>query len=150
MTSRDVATASVLLSKVATDALGTPYVVELNWLATCAVAMVMRCHSCKRRVFTSFAEDDQGFDYQATLALPVLCDLMRAGGACRCVDGLTPAQCLERYQTRQRLDCIRLALTDRQLKLARSEWSTALRSKQLEARQREGEQVVCERDEDGL
>jgi hypothetical protein len=74
----------------------------------------------------------------------------------RIVDGLTVRECLERYERLQRMDrhtgigwCYRTPeelypLTVAQHLAAQSAWSSALRAKQQETRQKERERVVCD------
>ena len=82
------------------------------------------------------------------------------------IDGLTTAECLERYEAWQRADygcgrsadgwihykmpMVSAALTDAQLDAARSAWSAALRAKTQQAEEKRRVEVVCERDEEGL
>jgi hypothetical protein len=67
------------------------------------------------------------------------------------LDGMTTDECLRRYQLRQRQSdvkgCRRIKeyrLSQNQLAVARSAWSSALRAKQAAARTKEREQVVCD------
>lgn len=77
------------------------------------------------------------------------------------VDGLTVAQCLERYTAWQRADygygrkdgwnvyklpLQSAALTEPQLAAAKQAWSTELKRKQSEVKQRERVRVVCDDD----
>jgi len=76
----------------------------------------------------------------------------------RIVDGLMVRDCLRRYQANLReldsashkLTRILYGLTPPQLEAARLAWSTELKRKVAETRERERNQIVCERDEDGL
>lgn len=83
----------------------------------------------------------------------------------RMVDGLAVRECLERYSAWQREDVRQTEwakteplkpkhlraeyLTVAQVEAARTAWSAALKRKQAEQREKERNEVVCERDEDG-
>jgi hypothetical protein len=131
-----------------------------------------QCPHCGKKDVTSDVSKDA---IEGVIATEVLAALFVQGvrsvktkcidGVCcdpldRFVDGLRVRECLWMFQQNQRAadlgcwtqvwsDGKHRPLTTAQLTAARSAWSSALRAKQAEAREKERREVVCERDEEG-
>lgn len=139
------------LSDEASAIMGTPMRVSVERVPETRTHWLMMCCESCRLMWESFIDDHAMVNGWERENLRALIDHALERRFCSCVDGLTVAECLERYQAFQRNErrSIVPLLTDRQLEAARTAWSSALRAKQQEQRAKERHQVVCERDEDG-
>lgn len=116
------------------------------------------CIHCGRRDITSsvteWALEDSTSDAVAQSLVEHARYVMRTcieGKCCdpldRKVDGMTVRQCMEAWEWRQRYDaCWPTSMTDRQIAAARLAWSSELKRKQAEAREKEGTAIVCDDD----
>jgi len=134
------------LAKRISDRVGTPWSVKLTRCGDGSTLLAAHCESCSRLLILAVNPQEaaeQRVDRIEHRSLD-----------CRCVDGLTPEQCLERFTAMQRaegsgppmLTALLNPLTDSQRELARSEWSAALKAKQQEARGKERAAIVVDDD----
>jgi hypothetical protein len=164
------------LARRVTDTVGTQYSARTYSAAGGWLNLEITCCSCGFVISSGMSALPMAerADYLAACVLKCREPGAYEEGDCRCVDGLTPERCLERYIADQRADRAPppkstyvdehgarwwviafdygepQRLTPRQLDLARSEWSAALRARIAETKERERNEVMCERDEDGL
>lgn len=148
------------LSALLTEKLGTPYEVTIERdVAWDQLDVVFRCACCKFDSF-QFAGTIEAVECLAELFIDRVLGsrVIEGESICRCVDGLTPEQCLQRYSYLMRCDSWPAAfiashehsgLTPAQRHAASVAWSASLREKQQEQREKERNEIVCERDEDG-
>ncbi len=148
------------LSKKASDALGTPYSVFIERdICRREYEMVTRCKSCRMYWQSWFAEDeleanpkycDDALDRVVENVRQLRSHFANEKRICMCVEGKTPSRLLALYEGNQRVDMPWAwapnggFMTARQREAARSAWSSSLRAKQAEAREKERCQVVCD------
>jgi hypothetical protein len=150
------------LEQSASEQLGTRYRVYIERdVCRRSHEVTLRCVTCRAAWWTFWDDNEHPHDECAEIRVSTLIKAVlhdrnddKRTDVCRCVDGLTAQQCLERYITHQRTESGgkrgMWSLTPRQLAAASLAWSSHLRAKQQQVREKERVGIVCERDEDGL